>query len=268
MFDYHIHTTHSGDGQVPDRAQIWAAIYMGLDEICITDHMEVHFPLAKHLNFELDVPSYVSELQDLAQEFRTEINVKWGLEVGLQNHSLAETEQRLEGYPFHYILAARHMFDYEPPYRPDWNALTKAEVFDTYLRHILECVKIYRRFNCLAHLTYYCRMCPAEDPSLHYSHAPDAIDELFTLLVERGQGIEINTSTYKRFGYCMPDLDIVRRFRELGGEVITVGSDAHMPNHVGNHLKEGLQLIQAAGLDYVCTFEYEKPIFHKISSLI
>jgi histidinol-phosphatase (PHP family) len=99
---------------------------------------------------------------------------------------------------------------------------------------------------------------------MRYTDAPDALDALFTHLAQNGKGLEINTSTYAERGYCMPDLDMLTRYRELGGEIVTIGSDAHRAQRIGAHYDAARDLIRAAGLGYVCTYTDHKPTFHPV----
>ena len=97
-----------------------------------------------------------------------------------------------------------------------------------------------------------------------YRDAPDEIDDLFKLLIQTGHGIEVNTSVYDTFGFFLPDLDIIRRYKELGGEIITTGSDSHNAVRIAANFQPAMQMLKAAGFDYVCTFDKMKPIFHRI----
>ena len=83
------------------------------------------------------------------------------------------------------------------------------------------------------------------------------------VLVAKGKGMEINTSGVDRCGCFLPEKIHLQRFRELGGEIITLGSDAHDPSRVGQYAKEALDILKDV-FGHVCTFENRKPIFHKL----
>ena len=89
----------------------------------------------------------------------------------------------------------------------------------------------------------------------------DSVEQVLRAVVDRGIGIECNTN---RGHMPLPGAEILKRYRQLGGEIITLGSDAHRPQHVGLGIREGRQLLQACGFSYVCTFEKMQPIFHKL----
>ena len=97
-----------------------------------------------------------------------------------------------------------------------------------------------------------------------YRNAPDELDALFMYLISHGKGLEINTSSKTPYGFFMPDEDIMCRYHELGGEIVTIGSDAHTPDRIGEHYTAACQMLRRAGMRYVCTYENHNPIFHRI----
>ena len=110
MYDYHLHSTHSGDGKVPDIVQAMAAIERGVKEICFTDHFDVDFPNAPTMDFEVDIPTYHDDIQFVREQFSDKLSVKWGIEVGMQpdERIMAETNRRLAGWEFDYMIASVH----------------------------------------------------------------------------------------------------------------------------------------------------------------
>ena len=99
-------------------------------------------------------------------------------------------------------------------------------------------------------------------PPLDVKRYWDQIEAILKCVVESGRGIECNTSRGQ--GPWLPGRDILRRYRELGGEIITLGSDAHTPEFVGEGIREGQELLRECGFRYICTFRELKPIFHKL----
>ena len=89
------------------------------------------------------------------------------------------------------------------------------------------------------------------------------MEEILDTLVRKGKGLEINTSGLDRIGDFFPGREYLRRFRELGGEIVTVGSDAHTLNRVGRQIPEALDVLKEI-FGYVCTFEGRKPVFHRL----
>ena len=133
-----------------------------------------------------------------------------------------------------------------------------ADYFDDLLT-----VAKWGRFSVIGHLTLPIRyMLRSGLPKPDLSPYRDRIDALLICLAEKGCGLECNTS--KGTGLWLPDGDILRRYRELGGEIITLGSDAHTPEAVGGGIREAQELLRECGFRYVCTFRERKPVFHKL----
>ena len=126
---------------------------------------------------------------------------------------------------------------------------------DRYFDATLELVK-WGRFHSLAHLTYPFRYIPAEKRPADYSRWQDRIDAVFRALRDRDIALEINVSGLRNplVNSAHPDLPLVRRFRELGGEKITVGADAHRPEDMGAHIRDGLLIAREAGFRYTAVY--------------
>ena len=133
-----------------------------------------------------------------------------------------------------------------------------------YLEETLECVKAHDDFDVLGHLTYVCKS--PENPNripIYYKDYQEIGDEIMKVLVSKGKGMEINTSGVDRCGDFLPTEGFFRRFKELGGEIVTIGSDAHTPDRVGQYADRACAMMKDI-FGYVCTFEDRKPIFHKL----
>ena len=133
-----------------------------------------------------------------------------------------------------------------------------------YLEDVLECVRIHDDFDVLGHITVLgkVRYNPNNYPMPYADHR-DLLDEIFRVLIQKGKGIEVNTSGKDRCGGFLPTVEYLQRFKELGGEIVTVGSDAHHADRVGRYCMEASTMI-ADVFGYVCTFADRQPIFHKI----
>jgi histidinol-phosphatase (PHP family) len=273
MFDYHIHPYHSADGLMSLREMALAAIGKGLTEICSTAHFDIDFP-SPTLNFECDLIDYVEDVERYAMRFAHAIAIKTGLEVGMQagRQSVYDrTRQALSGLRFDYFIGSIHWLGREggepreAGVNPVWGyGATRQQVLKRYAGALLQCAHEFPELDCIGHLTYYSRQDPHEDHRMWYTDAPEELDALFVHLAQNGKGLEINTSTKENRGYFMPDLDMVKRYRELGGEIVTIGSDAHRPHRIGAHYNEACTMLLAAGIEHVCTYADHKPTFHRI----
>jgi histidinol-phosphatase (PHP family) len=145
-----------------------------------------------------------------------------------------------------------------------WEGRTVFEAERRYLEEMLACVQAHDDFDVLAHLTYIAKTTSHPAPrNVPYEQHREIVDEIFRVLVSKGKGLEMNSSGVDRCGGFLPTADYFHRFRELGGEIVTIGSDAHRSDRVGQYSKEACEILKEI-FGYVCTFEGRKPIFHKL----
>lgn len=261
MFDYHLHSRVSFDSESSAESMALAAKQKDLSEICFTDHCDYNDDKSQPHN-PIDVSVYNDEYDTLAIEG---LKIKRGFEFGMTDWNTAELQAMLASRPFDFVIGSVHFVDGFDPYdREYWLGKTEKEAYIGYLQKISECVKIHDGFDVLGHLTYVARSIynPTKN-LLEYRDYSDICDEIFKTLIRKDKGIEINTSGMSALGVLLPSYDFVKRFYDLGGKIITVGSDAHTPERVGQHIDEALALAKEI-FGYVCTFDNRKPIFNKI----
>lgn len=252
--DYHMHTHFSADSEASPREHILQAIAMGLDEICFTDHQDFDYP---NCSFNIEPDEYFMELKALQEEFQNQISIKIGIEIGLDVEYKEEIESFINKYPFDYVIGSIHVIHQTEFYDPAlyFKDKTKEEAHKEFFLNTLECVKIFDCFNCLGHLDYICRYGPYNDKSVEHAKYQNIIDKIFKTLIQKGKGIEVNTSGYRDCHTCgFPSFEQVQRYYDLGGRVITVGTDSHTSDRVGEHVDDVIQKYQAIGFKDVSTF--------------
>ena len=167
---------------------------------------------------------------------------------------------------FDFVLGSVHFVDeLDVYYQPYWEGKTIREAEQRYLEETLVCVQAHEDFDVLGHLTYIskCRAHPAPRPVPFAEHR-EIIDEILRLLAQKGKGMEMNTSGVDRCGDFLPREEFFRRFKELGGEIVTIGSDAHIPEHIGFRFEEAQELLRSCGFRYFTTYTQRKPEFHSL----
>ena len=253
VIDYHMHTHFSGDSEANPREHVLKAIEMNLDEICFTDHRDFDYPID---SFELDVENYYQEIQSLKEEFKDQIKIKWGIEMGLDLDHQEEIENLIQQYPFDFVIGSIHVIHHTEFYYGEFfKGKTKEQAHREFFEETLKCVQTFDCFNCLGHLDYIMRYGPYEDKHVEHELYQDIIDEILKTLIQKGKGIEVNTSGYALNKTCgFPNFDIVKRYKELGGTIITVGTDSHTSDRVGEHVEDVLKHYQEIGFDDVTTF--------------
>ena len=261
MFDFHMHSRVSFDGHDTGDALARAALAAGLKEICFTDHLD-YDPLDKMGVLAFDTAAYNAEYDHLEVPGLT---IRRGMEFGMTRDNVPQFHRDLQRRPFDFVLGSIHFVDDLDVYFQEWwSGKTVFEAERRYLEETLACVRIHDDFDVLAHLTYIAKTHSHPDPRpVPYAEHRELIDEILRTLVFKGKGLELNTSGFDRCGGYLPTQDIFRRFRELGGEIVTIGSDAHRCDRVGQYSFEACDIFKDI-FGHVCTFENRTPVFHKL----
>ena len=261
MFDYHMHSRVSFDGHDTGYDLAMGAKKAGLKEICFTDHLD-YDPLGQMGKMDFDTQAYNAEYDALEIPG---LKIRRGMEFGMDLHNKEQFKKDLQRRHFDFVLGSIHFVDdLDVYFEPFWNGKTVFQAERRCLEATLDCVKLHDDFDVLAHLTYISKTkCHPAPRPLPYQEHREIIDEILRILAAKGKGMELNTSGMDRCGGFLPTADIFRRFKELGGGIITVGSDAHTVSRVGQYTFDACDILKDI-FGYVCTFEDRKPIFHKL----
>lgn len=261
MFDYHMHSRVSFDGHDRGMDMALAAKAAGLKEICFTDHLD-YDPLGRMGVMAFDTAAYDAEYDALEVPG---LKLRKGMEFGLTVDNRAQFQKDLRRRHFDFVLGSIHFVDDQDVYFPPfWEGKSVFEAERRYLEATLACVRIHDDFDVLAHLTYIGKTTAHHAPRpVPYAEHRELVDEILKTLAAKGKGLELNTSGMDRCGAFLPTADYFRRFKELGGQIVTVGSDAHTATRVGQYSMEACGILRDI-FGYVCTFEDRKPIFHKL----
>ena len=260
MFDYHMHTIVSFDGHDRGLQMAQAAKARGLKEICFTDHLD-YDPLGKMGVLAFDTAAYNAEYDQLEVDG---LKIRRGMEFGMTVDNRAQFKEDLKRRNFDFVLGSTHFVDGLDVYFADyWHDKAVFQAERRYLEATLDCVRLHDDFDVLAHLTYIGKTSSHHAPRpVPYDAHRELIDEILKTVAAKGKGLEMNTSGVDRCGGFLPTADYIHRFKELGGEIITIGSDAHTASRVGQYAFEACEILKDI-FGYVCTFEGRKPIFHK-----
>ncbi len=261
MFDFHMHSIVSFDGHDSAETMVQAAADAGLKEICFTDHID-YFANVDKQEWVFDTLRYNETYDQLAHP---QVKIRRGMEFGIKPYNAPQLKEDLKRRPFDFVLGSVHFVDELDVYFSEyWDGKTVFEAERRYLEETLECVRAHEDFDVLAHLTYISKARAHHAPRpVPYEAHEALIDEILRTLVDKGKGLEINTSGVDRCGDFLPYEVYFRRFRELGGQIVTVGSDAHTASRVGQYADRACALLKEV-FGYVCTFENRKPIFHTL----
>ena len=271
----HVHTEFSDDSVYPMEDVIRDAVKMGMDEICITDHvdygvktdweegMEIQYRKGDPLT-NVDYPRYMEKIGRLREEYAGKITIRTGMEFGVQTHTIPQFEALFARYPFDFIILSIHQVEDKEFWTQDFQrGRSQKEYNERYYQEMFDVVKAYKNYSVLGHMDLIKRY---DEAGIYpFGEVEPMIREILKVVIADGKGIELNTS-FHRYGLAepMPSMDIFRLYRELGGEIVTIGSDSHKPEHLGAYIGEGKEILKEAGFARFCTFENMKPVFHEL----
>ncbi|MBE6008881.1 MAG: histidinol-phosphatase HisJ family protein [Lachnospiraceae bacterium] len=262
--DYHMHSNFSSDSEAEMEDMILSAIDKGLTHIALTDHVDFMYPDPEY-PFLIDYDEYRKKAMGLIDKYSKKINIAFGVEMGLQPCCEKMTIDFLNEKHFDFVIGSTHCVAGLEMYGDSfYRGKKKEDAYREYFEDVLNSVKTYEGFNVYGHLDYVNRYGGYADNSLRYIDYKDIIDEILKELIERGKGLDLNTSGYRyKIGYAHPQKDILKAYREFGGEIITTGSDAHKPHDVAADFDKAYKLLREIGFKYVTVFKDRKPEFIK-----
>ncbi len=280
--DYHVHTEYSDDSVYPMEEVVKDAVRMGIEEICFTDHVDYGvkrdwddprgviyrkggpgIPGSVALA-NVDYPQYTRQIAELQQKYAGQIRIRLGLEFGMQMHWLKEFQDLYARYPFDFIILSVHQVEDKEFWTQDFQkGRTQQEYNERYYDEMLALVRNYHDYSVLGHLDLITRYDKAG--IYPFEKVRPVITGILKTVIADGKGIELNTSSH-RYGLSdlTPSREILRLYKELGGEILTIGSDSHKPEHLGTYIESSKAELRSLGFTRFCTFEKMVPVFHDL----
>ena len=264
MYDYHTHSDFSDDSFTTMNEMIAAAIKKGVLEIAVTDHYDPDYPDPDY-PFGIDFPNYHKKLREAAGAYKSRIKIIKGIEIGIQHgKTLLKCEAAATAFPYDFILGSFHAAYNQDLYTQYFknNRAVESGFYDFYL-YMADCIKEYKNFDVIGHFNVidrYAGYIPEYAPYM------EIIEKILKMLIEDGKGLEFNTSSF-RYGMgarTTPSKEILKLYKKLGGEIITIGSDAHKAQDIGYKYHDAVEIIRSYGFQYISTFENRKPAFVRI----
>lgn len=260
LANYHMHTSYSEDSVFQMENVVKCAISRGLNEICFTDHIDVLPDVEPYFPYN----AYKKDFLHLKEKYSDKINLKLGMEFGMQFSTIPIFERIFEKLDFDFILMSCHQIDNKWFWNQEFQSgKTQCEYNLQYYEEILKLVKNYNNYSVLGHLDLMRRydrhgMCP-------FDIIEPVVREILTEVIKNGKGIELNVSSFRyNLGDLMPSTNILKLYKELGGQIITIGTDSHREEHVECDLIRGREELQKLGYKEFCTFTNMQPEFHEL----
>ena len=260
LLDLHTHTDNSPDAIHSITYMCEQAENKGLRAVAFTDHCEADVYYKNH--YDRSTKQSFFEIMKARSIFRGKLIISAGIELGQASFDFDLSDKIIDTFNYDIVLASVHNLNgMEDFYCIDYDKNDPNVLLDKYFDEIYKIVK-WNGFDVLAHLTYPLRYIIGDHGiSIDIEKYSDKVDEILRLLAVNGKALEINTSGLRqKIGKTMPDAPIIKRFRELGGEYITIGSDAHSANDLAGGIKEGMDIAHDCGFQYATLYESRVPI--------
>ena len=273
--DMHMHSWFSTDSEACPCDMADEAVRKGLKTICFTDHFDKD-DLEWGEEGIFDVDAYFVEMQKLQEEYAGKLNIRIGIELGLRTYLKDYYEELTKKYPFDFVIGSVHNVPYkkdaegnilytDPAAEKLFTDRTDKEAYRLMMETTLENVRTSDCFQTLGHLDYVVRYGKSREKEYSYTDYADIIDEILKLLIEKEKGLEVNSAGLK-YGlpFAHPHPDVLKHYRELGGEIITIGADAHKPEHIAYDFAKAEEILKSCGFKYYTEFFEQKPVFKQL----
>ncbi len=251
LADYHVHCMFSDDSWYPPERVCADAWRLNLDEICFTDHV--------------DYDAYFPCIEALRDEWAGRLTIKRGLEFGVQVHTIGQFNALWDRWGDHLdftLLSIHQVGDAEFWTGEFQEGRTQEEYNRAYYQELYDVATTFEHWSVLAHLDLIKRYDPAG--ILGFPANRDLVAATLEHVIAQGKGIELNTSSV-RYGLkdSQPAEEVLRLYRDLGGKIITLGSDSHAPEHLGAYLRHCQHFLANLGFEGFCTYDRMAPTFHR-----
>ena len=262
--DVHMHCGFSNDSETRPEDMVESAIAKGLSVICFTDHYDKdNLDWGDEAIF--DVESYFQKMIELQEEYRDQIDIRIGAEIGMQPYLAEYYQDFMAQHPFDFVIGSVHSVLEHDVALDFFQTHSDPEGYKIYFEEMLQDVQKIKSYDVLGHLDYIVRYSNQGSKGFDLNDYMDIIEEILKQVIVHGKGIEMNMSGLKYgLGAPHPQPEIIKRYRELGGEIITVGADGHIPEHIAYDYHLADDILKSCGFKYYTEFKGRKPLFVKI----
>ena len=273
--DYHLHCMFSDDSWYPPEQVCEDAWKNNLDEICFTDHVDygikpdwdqalsAKVAMGQRL-LNVDYDAYFPCIASLREKWAGRLTVKCGLELGVQTHTIPQYNALWDrwGDQLDFTLLSIHQVGDAEFWTGEFQeGRSQKEYNRAYYQELYDVATTFTHWSVLAHMDLIKRYDPAG--ALNFPDNRDLVAATLEHTISQGKGIELNTSSI-RYGLAdsQPAKEILCLYRDLGGSIITLGSDSHAPEHLGAYIRHFGHYLASLGFEGFCTYDKMVPTFH------
>ena len=260
LADYHLHTSFSEDSNCSMEDYIKRALEIGVEELCFTDHIDY----GTKYTFSCDCDKYYKNFIRYKEIFKDKINLKFGIEFGLQAHHIDYFQKIFEKYPFDFVILSFHLIDDKDLWSGEFQrGKTQDEYNRKYYEEMLKTVQLYKNYSVLGHMDLMRRY--DSNGEYPFEKTKDIIESILKQIISDNKGIEVNTSSFRyKLNGLMPSVEILKFYYNLGGKIITIGSDSHNVNHLGYKINYIKDILKEIGFKEFVTYDKLEPKFWKL----
>lgn len=257
MYDMHIHSDFSIDTDILMEDMVKSAIEKNGKTICFTDHAEFGVG-PENIDVVFRTEDFFRKFRQLRYSYADKIEILSGAELGLQPDQLEKYAQFAESAPFDFLLAAIHTVRHMDVYSGLIPRFTAQEALQMYYEDMLQCITEFDLFDSLAHIDYPDRYFPQDKPLPEFSDYREFVEPVLRTLIEKGKGLEVNTGGLRRLPCVHPKPEILTLYQQMGGELLTFGSDAHRPDFIYHEYRATEKMLKELGFKYIFKYKERK----------
>ena len=265
MFNSHVHSDFSHDCNAPMEKMCESAIASGLYGICVTDHFNADSCISQ--NSYRSVLNSVKKARELSLKYKDKLLITAGVEMSDVFRKPEYSARLIKAIRPDSIIMSVHnvVLDNLPENIArmrfsDMKPEKVQHIIAVYFKELIAAVTL-TDFDICAHLTLPYRYTNGVyGLGLSYERFLPEIKKILSILIDRNKALEINTSdVFHQLCDFMPDENIVRMYYEMGGRLVTIGTDAHNPNNISSGFKEAKQMLKKSGFKSYCYYKNRKP---------
>lgn len=259
MYDFHIHSDFSMDCKYLMEEMVISAIDKNMRSICFTDHIDYEVSKNK-IDIDFRTEDYFRKVKKVKYKHMKDIEILAGVEIGMQPHLADRYNELIDNNPFDFVLMSIHSIEGMDIHYDKFTQNKKPiDAINKYYEYMYQCILSYDNYDVLGHIDYIDRYFEGLLVIPEFKEYSSIVEDLLKLIIEKGKGIEINTGGIKYgLDYFHPKIEILELYRDLGGEIITIGSDAHSPEYIGYEYKKAEKILKEMGFKYIYLFKERK----------